>query len=409
MQITNLLRNSLTPPLLKHSYNRNVEQYRGLCAVLVLLAHGTTHDGILLKNFELPEYLHYVNAGYLSVLIFFCISGYVIGLTNDNAVINALQYIKKRAVRLYPAYIISIIICLFIASGISARTLVINFFFLQNVHGYFGLKAPIFLNFSTWSLNYEAVYYSLFLVIFWLKPKTWPFLSCLFLASVLMINITTDYIFIANYLNGFYFWLLGLLISWRIILKKDVPRGNQDIPLLSILFLHLCQNHLGLGKIALNFLSIESNTNFNWLMDIPFCLMVMATLTQRENKLTKINKIFCYIAPAAIFIYLIMHHRLFEHERWIMCFIFWIMSLIFYFETVISKYLLSSFTVIGEISYALYLLHVPIALFIKNTVHIHNPITEFIVKYSLWITITFTLSYIIEKKLQPAIKRYTAS
>ena len=63
-------------------------------------------------------------------------------------------------------------------------------------------------------------------------------------------------------------------------------------------------------------------------------------------------------------------------------------------------------TGVGKISYALYLLHVPIAYFIKKTFFINNQPLEVVVKYSLWISITVCLAMVTELKLKPIIKRH---
>ena len=63
-------------------------------------------------------------------------------------------------------------------------------------------------------------------------------------------------------------------------------------------------------------------------------------------------------------------------------------------------------TAVGKISYAIYLLHVPVGMLIKKTVFIQNQTVEVIVKYALWFTLTFALSYLLERVMQPAIKRF---
>jgi peptidoglycan/LPS O-acetylase OafA/YrhL len=67
---------------------------------------------------------------------------------------------------------------------------------------------------------------------------------------------------------------------------------------------------------------------------------------------------------------------------------------------------MSKLTATGKISYSIYLLHVPVAMLIKKFVFISDLKTEVIVKYILWITITFALSYLLERVMQPAIKRF---
>ncbi len=128
--------NRLQAPLEPHSFNKSIEQYRGLCAILVLVAHGTGHEPILVDNFKWPEYIRYLGAGYLSVTIFFCLSGYVIGISNDVPRLNIIAYIKKRFIRLYPVYLAVFVICIMIVQRISWLEFFGNLFMLQNDSGY---------------------------------------------------------------------------------------------------------------------------------------------------------------------------------------------------------------------------------------------------------------------------------
>jgi peptidoglycan/LPS O-acetylase OafA/YrhL len=381
----------------------HIEQYRGLCALLVFINHGTVHESMLVDHFKWPEYVHYLGAGYLSVYLFFCISGYVIGLSNDTLNLNVKTYLTKRALRLYPIYIISILLCILVVEKVPVFEVLGNLLFLQNdMPGNF--KVQIFVNFPSWSLNYEVLYYLLFIGLFYWQPKLWKLLLGMFIITLLLIHCNSSFVPLANYVDGFYFWILGLIIGWNLVKSDDSK--TRFVPLLSLLFLHLCQHYLGLGLIILNTLGIHSPTNLYWLFDIPFCLMVMCILTNRDNAFLRFNKILCYSLPACVFIFLILNHRIFEDMRWIMCLIYWLLSLLFYFEKRVSAFLLDKLTGIGKISYALYLLHVPVAELIKRTVFISDQKLEIVVKYSLWIVITFALSTLLERVFQPAIKKY---
>ncbi len=369
---------------------------------MVMLNHGIVHVDMLINNFQWPEPMDYLGAGYLSVIVFFCISGYVIGLTNDRSDLNVKLYIKKRLVRLYPVYIAALLLCIIIAGWTSTYIIAGNFLFLQNNSPYGSFNIPIFVNYVTWSLNNEVVYYLLFIPVFFIKPKVWQLTLCMVVLGVLLVKCSPGIVFMANYINGFYFWLLGLFIGWKII---DGKHHNNAIPLLSMLFLHLCLNYLDIGAMIVKICNIHSNYKFDSLFFLPFCLMVMSILTQKDNVFFRVNKIICYLTPAILFAYLALHHRLFENERWIMCLIFWILSLILYSEKRFSAIILDKLTYIGKISYALYLFHVPIAELIKKTVFISDKTTEIMVKYTLWIAITFSLAILFDIIIQPKIKK----
>ena len=359
---------------------------------------------MLFNNFQWPRYVNYFGAGYLSVIIFFCISGYVIGITNQSQNFSVWPYIKKRMIRLYPIYLISIILCIIIAGSVSLYVLLGNVFFLQNDSLYYNFKIPIFINYVTWSLNSEVLYYLLFILIIYLRPNVYKLLLLMLAVSLLVVNTDASFIFLGGYVNGFYFWILGLFIGWNIIKGNNDP-GIKHFSILSLMFLHLCQHHLGLGQMILHTLGIHTSSGLNWLGDIPFCVMIMCILTGRNNTLLRFNKILCYVMPAIVFTFLLIHNRILEDVRWLMCLIYWFLSLVFYFEKRISIFIADKLTVVGKISYALYLMHVPVAFLIKKFVFINNPNLEVPVKYLLWIGITFLLSILLERYLQPAVRK----
>jgi peptidoglycan/LPS O-acetylase OafA/YrhL len=394
----------IAPSGLKHGYSAHIEQYRGLCALLVLLTHGLREEHMLVDNFKWPEYLRYCNSGSLSVLVFFCISGYVIGITNDKNNLDIKSYLKKRVIRLYPIYLVAIVLCIIAAGGVSLHVLLGNLFFLQNQNSYFGWQVPIFLNYPAWSLNYEVIYYLLFIVIFYLKPKIWIMTLLLLVPTLLLLHCTQQTIFLSNYIHGYYFWILGLVIGWNIFKNKTT---TNNIPLLSMLFLQLCLSHLYQGDVILHFLGIYPTNYVGQLFDFPFCLMIMCTLTGKDNVFLRVNKLICYALPGCILLFLVVNHRILEDVRWVMCLIFWVLSLLFYFEKKASSFLLGQLTGIGKISYALYLFHEPVAFLVKKVIFIHNNIiAEVIIKYILWIFITFALSFVLERLVQPVIKKY---
>ena len=404
-QILGFLNKKLSPPALKHQYNIQIEQYRGLCALLVFMYHGVSlGEYMLLDSYSLPSFVHYFGAGGLSVILFFCISGFAIGVSHDKASLNVGDYLKRRLLRLYPIYLVSFFICLIVAAELPLKEVLGNLFILQNNNPYLGFKIPIFVNVSTWSLNYEIVYYLLFIAFFFLQPKIWKILLFMLIVSVGLIYAHANVLFFADYVDGLYFWLLGLIIAWNIF-KYQSPKNNA-VPLLSLLFLQMSQDHLGLGEIILHTISIRSPTIVNFLFDLPFCLMVMCILTGRDNAFLRFNKLLSYALPACVFLYLVFAHRIFEDMRWIMCLIYYLLSLLFYFEKRISAFLMDKLTGVGKISYGVYLLHVPVALLIQKTAFMNDRYGGVVVKYALWIILTFGLSVLLERYLQPALKRW---
>jgi len=401
--ITVFLKQSLSPSSIKHGYSKHIEQYRGLCALLVFIEHATLYPSFVVSNFKWPAYFSYFGAGHISVIVFFCISGYVIGINYDTDDLNIKDYLKKRLVRLYPIYVIAVLTAAFLAGGFTTWEIIKNLLFLQNSYPYIHFYAPIILN-VTWSLNYEVFYYLLFIGLFLLRPKIWCLILVMLILTIISIHSGTTTVVFVNYLDGLYIWLLGLMLGWSIFKFKIAT--DKFVPLLSMLFLQLCFQHLDLGLMIIHIFKINTITNLDYILNIPFCLMIMCILTSKDNLFLRFNKILCYASPAFVFIFLIINNRIFEDLRWIMCLIYWLLSLLFYYEKRISAFLLEKLTYMGKISYGFYLLHIPVAIIIKKTVFINNHTLEVIVKYTLWVGLTFAVSFLLERVVQPRIKKY---
>lgn len=88
---------------------KELDAFRGLAALSVVLYHYTT---IYAKDFAVDSSFHFAY-GWLGVPFFFILSGFVITLTIERSS-SALQFLKKRFVRLYPTFWI----CLLITLGI---------------------------------------------------------------------------------------------------------------------------------------------------------------------------------------------------------------------------------------------------------------------------------------------------
>ncbi len=393
---------NLEPDLEVLPYNNNIESYRGLCALSVMLNHGTVHSSILVDKLEMPEFIYYLSSPYLSVLIFFCISGYAIGISNNKNDFNILNYLKRRAIRLYPILIVSILCCIIATQIFPWRIIIQNLLFLQNTVSYFGHSFTIFENFPIWSLNHEMLFYLLFIVIIIVKPRIWILLTIMIISTFVLHNSPPDIAFIPHYLNGFYFWLLGLFLAWGIINRTHIK--SSKVNFISLAFLHLCFTHLDLGSIIMAVIDFKSNNNFPALFYLPFCLLLLGQLLGYENKFLKINRIACFGVPFLFFVYLIFVGRIFENERWIMCLLFWLIAVMFSSETKYSEIISKRLLFFGKISYAIYLFHIPVAIFVKNYVHIST--LEIPIKYILWIAITLLMAYLFEIKLQHKIRYY---
>ena len=223
-----------------------LESLRGIAAFLVVLSHALPEGLTTVPDFKLSGVWQYSPPGHLSVLVFFLLSGYVIGLTNARPIITGIgrrQYFKKRFVRLYPLYLISLVATIAVAAlgGIfyGVGTFSGWLLFLQ------GIVVPVPThNQPLWSLGYEVFYYALFLVISarqW-RPE-WVAIAFLLLGLIISQVVASEHIILASYAYGGVFWFIGMYLA-------RTPRSNQ-LPqygsMLALMFLMLGLDRLNIA------------------------------------------------------------------------------------------------------------------------------------------------------------------
>lgn len=144
-----------------------LDALRGLAALAVVLYHYTTRYGELFEH-EKATYFSF-DYGYLGVNLFFMISGFVIFMTMKKTDLWK-DFARKRALRLYPAYIVSVIITFAFVKlyGLEGREVsyfegVFNLTMLQGF-----VPGISHVDGVYWSLTAELTFYVIIgLVIFW--------------------------------------------------------------------------------------------------------------------------------------------------------------------------------------------------------------------------------------------------
>ncbi|OIP75102.1 MAG: hypothetical protein AUK48_08355 [Oscillatoriales cyanobacterium CG2_30_44_21] len=172
-------------------FNNAVEGLRGLAALWVCHSHIIQP---LDPNYQTASIFEHLTVGREAVQIFFVLSGYVIGLTctDEFSKNNAYSYLLKRIIRLFPMYLLAIVISYFLIYPPDSWQVILgNIFFLQN------LAVPNVSNGALWSLNFEIVYYLVFLIVWKFRPKI------LFLLVGIIVNMALLWVFIPSSTNIF--------------------------------------------------------------------------------------------------------------------------------------------------------------------------------------------------------------
>src|SRR6202453_5274260 len=275
----------------KDKFDLPLEGLRGLACLLVLHMH--LSPGGVDPTSPVPLFFFdQFSMGKEAVLIFFLLSGYVIGLTNRKPYTRPLAkiYLRKRLIRLVPLCWIAIILSVLAYPGDAASAVAGNFFFLQNWHRYLLIYVPVLIaNPNLWSLNYEMLYYLSFLCVWFWKPSSRQMGGLILTMLVIAIMgwfLITQARSLTGYAVGAVFWYSGLWLAWY---GKPLETAAVRIPWLSIWLLFIAIQHIDAGLQLVTqyhwIWALRGHLPFLTMLDFqtfPICLIIMAAATGRQ-------------------------------------------------------------------------------------------------------------------------------
>ncbi len=169
--------------------NKRIEQLdglRGICALAVLINHLVLEPYWFTHNIDFFPTLFFrsiTSFGHVAVLLFFVLSGFVIGYTTPQKFTwqEAKNYVLKRLIRLYPIYFFAIFLSFtFAETPYNILDIIGHLFFMQ------GWLVPVIKNnLPLWSLHYEFIFYLIFLVIWKLGIKIKELILVCILSGIL--------------------------------------------------------------------------------------------------------------------------------------------------------------------------------------------------------------------------------
>lgn len=272
-----------------------LDALRGLAALAVVFFHYTTRYDQLFGH----EKLNYIDFsyGHYGVNLFFMISGFVIFMTLKR-IGNVKEFISKRALRLYPAYIIAVVITYICVKlyGLEGREVslsqaIVNLTMFQ---GHVGIPH---VDGAYWSLTVELTFYIIigFLIYFGLTKSIqnisiiWLLISsCIMISGIVMNSFLFEiitYLSISRYSHLFvagimfylirinpsvksYIILLGCLLYDYIFMSFE---SNIFITISFIIFYLIINNKLQflsirplvfLGTISYSFYLVHQNIGY---------------------------------------------------------------------------------------------------------------------------------------------------
>ena len=398
-------------------HNVNLDILRGLAALIVVFRHLTTTSEFS-NGYGLTRVLNYNFPAQLSVLVFFVLSGYVIQintkpLTNKE---NIIGYIKKRIVRIFPIYLIAVFMALCITQPFPGWDKILSNVFCFSVftNNVLDGNGPI------WSLQYELLYYTLFIFISYFKVN----MSILrnFLIGLIAINFIADHFIsihplFTSFSIGFLFWLSGAIIAEN---KKNFKSSLAVTQLIAItLMLFYMQTINIYGPIMkLSRFRIADFSNFSWfqqsisfqdLFYFPFCLALIAALSNTAHKHLKLI-VYAFFFVGFLKLGSDLHTLGLKgavSAQFYWPVLFYVSSLVLWFaNTDVNKKIKSSIKStfkLSSISYAMYIIHMPLLL-ISGKIVLDSNIGASI-KTVVFFIVLFSLAYFLELVLQPRIKK----
>ncbi len=401
--------------------DNSLEALRGFAAVIVVMQH------IIVNHIDANYHPSFLNAflppGNLCVLVFFMLSGYVIGISNKNKLMSStiLIYLKKRFVRIYPIYFISLILALLVKSAnYQLFTVICNFTLMQDL-----LSPVIMENGPVWSLHYEVVYYLLFIPISYFNIN--PFL--IFMCSII-ISFINYFLFshihtpiISTYLNGLSFWILGLIIARYFTTKEQDAKPSL---LMSNVFLILSMSSFHITSTIFNNLSmhffkhyLEFPTNIYWaktkvgfadLMFLPYCFVFITVFSNINFRYKKIWILVLQVIPVLCIYTFIKTYSSETRLTIIVSSIFYCISLFLFFSNTsiinhISMRFINAGKWLGSISYGIYIIHFPILVLFSKILFFSSTGVYFIIRLIIFIVLVIGISYILEKRFQTWVKK----
>jgi peptidoglycan/LPS O-acetylase OafA/YrhL len=400
-------------------HNANLDILRGVAALLVVAFHFVNIYGYAFdKHFQLGPIFNYNFPGHLSVLVFFILSGYVINATTSPLANkeSIRLYISKRLIRILPIYFLAIIFTVLVTKGqYEWGKILANFFFIS-----VPLDNVYVENGSIWSLNYELIYYAMFLPLSYYKvsmTKTVQILLILIVVMFLLFHNIKIPPLIISYVIGFLFWITGAMLAGR---AGSIVWNISTSRIISLFTLLFClmqfnpyDNITGLLHIPLTDYSALSffQQSITWsdMFYFPICILLILGLTRSQALyapfliyLTFVLALFKFVIiwQTMGFQFILTQHYLLPGLVLIGSILLWLGN----FEAsqqLKNKLKLSS--ALGGISYGVYIIHVPLMFYFGRFTVTSG--VMYATKVTCFFILLFLISWVLEAQFQPFIRK----
>jgi len=404
---------------MESKHNRNLDILRGIAALVVVGFHLIScYPKAFDSKYELGPIVNYNFPGHMSVLVFFILSGYVISVNTKRLTDrkSILDYIRKRLTRIVPIYLLAMLFTVAITWGRYDWRVILSNLLFVNVP----FDNVMIENGPAWSLNYELIYYFVFIFFSYYNISMVKTVKVLAIALALMFVFFHNveiYPLMISYLIGFLFWATGAMIAeiktwgeWRIsssrviaafILMFCLQQFNPYGPILKVL-------HIPVTDYSA-YSWYQQSISWTDLYYYPLTILLILALTHSFSKKYIYLVWFIYVSSTLRLVMLFKTYSLefIIREHYVVPAAILVSSLVlwvFNFEINAGvKKLFKSASSLGAISYGVYMIHMPIIYFFGRTEAGSWPI--FVLKLLGYSVVLIGTAYLLELKFQPYIKK----
>jgi len=400
----------------KHSVDLDI--LRGIAALAVVFYHLNLLGNIFDKNFSI-EIIQYRFPGHLCVLVFFILSGYVIGRNTEKLSNKTLikSYVKKRLVRLVPIYFVALLFTIFITWGKYRFEVILSNLFFVSVP----LDNVTKENGPLWSLQYEILYYFVFIIFSFFDLDLFKSVKIIFTIVMLLFLLSlkmTIHPLVISVFIGFLFWITGAMLANQ---KNSQTWNISNSRILSIFILIFCLQYFNpygpiikILKIHLpdytRYSEFQQMITYFDLYFFPLAILLILSLTHYYMKHYKWLLLFLYGFSFLIMVMIPLSYswQYFMEKQYIIPAVILLSSILLWIlnarfgEKIKNR--MKSISSLSNISYAIYIVHSPL-IYLWSNIHT-NSWTLFILKLTAFFAILFLVSYLLEMKFQPLVKQF---
>lgn len=380
-----------------------LDSVRGWAALSVLIFHLFGLDKM--PAFPGRGFFYYLQADRAAVLLFFVLSGYVIGLTNRQpwSAEGVRRYGWRRFIRIYPIYLIAVLLGWLAVPATPTPTVLGQLAFLQDSNPTNPLAAPNLPgNTPLWSLHYEALYYLCFLV-WWRWPATvLPSLAGSLLAALAGTAWAPVPAVVITHAVGAAFWLAGLLLTRRPTTTGAPSEGAIVAHLLWLQGIYhfapayLLQRGLGFPTEYKAYLPVHD------LVFLPGTVAVVALAAGRKLPGGRLWQLVAAGLAASGLVMILAVRKDLTEVRWAVSTLYLVIGLALFF--VPGRLGLEKLAAVGAFSYALYVVHMPVLIFVGVLFPRHTGPAAGLGAVALAAAIIFPLAWRLEARFQPWLR-----